>query len=86
VPTPSLVRLEWVDSNSYPGTWVTFDELTREASEGALLCFTAGYLIHESETTVTVAHSYTQKVSGDYNELAGAITIPKVAIRRRETL
>jgi hypothetical protein len=71
--------VEWVDSSSDGGPWCSPDDL-----EGPLLpCFSVGYVAREDAVSVTLAQSFHED-KGSVQEWGHALTIPKVAITRRE--
>lgn len=46
-----------------------------------LVCHSVGLLIQETDTNLTIAHSYTLNSSGtDIDEVCGALTIPRCAV------
>lgn len=68
-----LVLVEWLDSRGGTG-WTLTDDL--DASMCA--CWSAGWIMAESETAITVAGH----IGTDPDQCCGEITIPRVAILR----
>lgn len=73
-----IIYIEWTDSISFGNSvWTKEDTIT----SGQLpLCKSAGFLIHETEDSMTIAaHIGEGSVSGD-------ICVPKVSIKKRKWL
>lgn len=75
------VYLEWIDSSSCSnGAWNHVDVVNLKDKE-ALVCITIGFILNETDTYITV---YSTTDCGKY--VAGDMTIPKVAIRKRRVV
>lgn len=71
------VYLEWVDSTAMGGVWID-----HEKKPAAPDCHTLGWIIHEDSKTITVA----AHTSVSTTSCAGALTIPKCAIKKRRSI
>lgn len=71
-----LVMIEWIDSASLRG-WQDINHL----SHGSSTIWSAGYLIKENKTDITISTSITEN-----GNCADAISIPKVAIKKCQKL
>jgi hypothetical protein len=80
--------IAWIDSATHSdGAWLPLsDVVNRVVVQGALRCFSAGYVLHEDETTLTISHSWSPDEQGRPDRVADALTIPKVSIVSRERL
>jgi hypothetical protein len=71
--------VEWVDSRSQDGPWVSPDELDGEA----VTCFSVGYVAFAGDDALTLSMSYHADEKGDVAEWGHPLSIPKCAIVRR---
>ena len=76
--TPPVVYVEWVDSEASGSPWASIEEVKRSGK--ALVCYTTGYLIHESVEAVTIAHSFHLDERGELAGVCSPMAIPRVAI------
>ena len=67
------VKIEWTDSKEGEG-WESLDEIQDKPA----LCRTCGWVVNESEESVTIAHTISK------NQCCGRITIPKASIKTRK--
>lgn len=75
------VYIEWVDSCSSTGnTWVLKSGVLREGRID--LCKTAGFILSEDADQITIVGSESEHT----DSVAGDITIPKCAIRKRRIM
>lgn len=71
------VYLEWVDSIMSPGgSWAEIELVKKRKIDR---CRTIGFVVNENKNEITVIGSHSHAT----NEVAGSITIPKCAIRKR---
>lgn len=71
-----LVMIHWVDSSSRRGVWNPLEDL--QINNDLLECVSVGFLVHESQDSVTlVSHLTAQQGGGD-------MTIPKVAVTKTQ--
>ena len=68
-----IERIDWLDSCSHDG-WHSAGDIAYEPVK----CVTVGYLVHETDTSVTLAQSV-----HDGDQRAGVMTIPKAVIQTR---
>ena len=73
----TILHIEWLDSETRDG-WQPLDEIKQALG----LTHSTGFLIHESEQFILVAHSF----DPDTESANGLITIPKGAIKTRRTI
>lgn len=79
IKKPVIMFVEWVDSCGSPG-WRSERDIETEPA----ICQTAGFVVAESKTALTIACSRnTTEGHTPYND---CIAIPKVAIRRKRRL
>ena len=71
--------VEWVDSQSPDGPWVSPDDLDGTVCR----CYSVGYIARDDEETLTLAISYHADETGRPHEWGHPLVIPKVAIVRR---
>jgi hypothetical protein len=83
-PKFSKVYVEWEDSSSHStgfGGWTPIRDVIETMEEHSTFkCFTIGWLVHEDEKSITVAHTVAP-VNNSVNE---PMTIPKSAILDRK--
>jgi hypothetical protein len=72
-----VYHIEWLDSETLEG-WTALSDVEAELS----VTHTIGFLIHESNEFLLVAHSYDPGTESTN----GLITIPKAAIKKSRTL
>lgn len=88
-PVPEIVEVEWIDSQSWMG-WHRHDDVVQDhGDEKDKLCRTAGYLVSEDKSGVTLALSRTVPTSPDgvnARSWGDTIFIPAVAVRKKTTL
>jgi hypothetical protein len=72
--------VEWVDSCANTEAWIS-----REDAEFTIKrCHSVGFVVDDSEDTLTLAGSYGTEADGATTDQIGmVITIPKVSITRR---
>ncbi len=71
------VYLEWVDSIMSPGgSWADLEHVKKRKLDR---CCTIGFVVNETKKEITVIGSHSRST----DEVAGSITIPKCAIRKR---
>lgn len=70
--------IEWLDSHSthLPGTWHEPEALSNKIT----VIYSVGFILKESSKSVTLVSSVTE------GQVAGDITIPKVAIIKRKRI
>lgn len=73
----TILHIAWLDSETSDG-WQKTDEVGQEL--GAT--HSTGFLIHESDQFILIAHSY----DPDTESANGLMTIPKGAIKSRRTI
>ena len=78
--TKPIELIHWIDSAGHSG-WHKASEQTYEP----MTCQTAGFLIHETEISLTLALNIALDDGADF-DVGETITIPKVAIVCREFL
>jgi hypothetical protein len=71
--------VEWVDSSSEGGPWVSPDELDGKA----VTCCSVGYVARDDDDTLTLAQSYHLEDDGAVGQWGHPLSIPKVSITRR---
>ena len=76
-----LIYIEWVDSTAEVGSaWNDLDDTLKacqDMEENMMLCKTAGFLLHEDETSITITLSHHNSECGPY------ITIPIECVRKQ---
>ena len=72
-----LVQIDWIDSKAAPNEWEHIDGI--EPLE-PVLCSSVGFLIQETPTYKTIAHSMS------YSQVCGRITIPTACIKKYRRL
>ena len=75
----TMMFVEWVDSMGSPG-WRNQRDIGTEAA----VCQTAGFLVAESKTAITIACS--RNLAEDSLPYNDCISIPKCAIKRKRQL
>jgi hypothetical protein len=70
--------VEWFDSSSEGGPWVSPDELDGKPC----LCFSVGYVARDDDDTLTLAQSYHLEDDA-VTQWGHPLSIPKVSITRR---
>ncbi len=85
---PKLVLIEWLDHGSWgDGGWTNLKEVQEESSFVTLPCLACGFVIKETDTTITVVNQINTKNLDDEDaECSGDITILKCAIQSIKTL
>lgn len=78
---PHIVYVEWIDSARSEG-WCTRKEI--EAAHEALTCYTVGFLVHEDDKVIVLAHSATKSDAG--SPFCSLMTIPKIALTLRTSI
>ena len=74
--TYRVVWIEWVDSAQCDG-WEPIDAILATLREAECkMCVTIGFVLHESETSITT----TSSTASAPEQAIGALTIPKCAI------
>jgi hypothetical protein len=73
----TILHIEWLDSETDHG-WHRIEDLEHELG----LTHSTGFLIHESDVFLLIAHSY----DPDTESANGLMTIPKGAIKARRTI
>ena len=73
------VYLEWIDSTVLEGPWSTTD-YAKSLAEDHQLCVSVGLVLEESKELLVIAST----ISG--NQVGGVISIPRVAIQRKQRL
>lgn len=80
---PSIVEIEWIDSMISGEGWApVMSHLIDVDDMRHLSC---GYLIHEDESKVVLAHSQSARLDDEWH-VVGAVAIPQVAITGRKVL
>ena len=75
------VYLEWIDATSHSGNrWVDRERII--SASGVSLCKTIGFVLKEDADQITIITS----IEAKYDSVAGDITIPKCAIRKRRVV
>lgn len=74
--------VEWVDSSGR-GHWHAMKEARDLVPDR---CTTVGFVLTESDDYLTLIQSFTNRKEEDDNQADNAISIPKVAITKMETL
>lgn len=80
-PNHPLLLIEWIDSCSTRG-WNPPANISRAPTH----CFSVGWLLEETSHVVLLVASAGLTPQDDFDDVAGQITIPKVAIVRRRVL
>lgn len=77
---PPLVWIKWIDSMSQSG-WKGEEKLREWCRTGELTCYTAGFLFHQDEQSVSVAQSchLHGNMDASYDNV---MRIPRVAIQK----
>jgi hypothetical protein len=73
---PKLAFIEWADSTS-PNSAIWLDHETARVLGEPSVCYTVGFIVKETETSITLAGSWSN------NQCSGTMCIPTAVILRR---
>ena len=81
-----LLMVDWVDSASFRGFWNTVEDHYSEPR--ATFCRTVGWVVVENDEYLTLGSSTSSQDPKRemVNSVAGSITIPKCAIKKRRII
>jgi hypothetical protein len=78
-----IEEIVWLDSQTLEGGgWIKVSDC--EISENSMKHLSAGYVIKESDDAILIATNLNLPDTEEYQEIAGATVIPKVAIVQRK--
>ena len=77
-PDLKLVKLGWIDSRGVSESWATFEQLK---DHGLYLVWSVGWVLNETDDYIQIC----PHIGSDPDQGCGDMTIPKFAIKHRET-